>query len=122
MAARGLSASVAKLLPTRRDIFRRVVGAVLDVTATKQVEKALEASQTELKTLAAHQSALLDAIPDIIAEVDNDKRYTWLNPVGLAFFGEDAIGHPASEYFEGKQETYQTVQPVFDGNDDVVYI
>ncbi len=31
------------------------------------------------------------------------------------FFGEDVIGKPADFYFEGEQDTYKKVQPLFDG-------
>jgi PAS domain S-box-containing protein len=65
---------------------------------------------------------ILDAIPDIIVEVDANKIYTWSNKHGLEFFGDDVIGHEAKFYFLGDQDTYKIVQPVFEGNDDIVYV
>jgi PAS domain S-box-containing protein len=75
-----------------------------------------------LRALSARHLATLAAIPDIIMEVDNHKVYTWANQAGLKFFGEDVIGREAAFYFEGEQETYQIVQPIFNGKDDVIYV
>ncbi|MDP2834755.1 MAG: PAS domain-containing protein [Pseudomonadota bacterium] len=86
-----------------------------DITELKQGE-------ATLKALAARQAAILDAVPDIVAEVDNDRIYTWLNPAGRAFFGDDAIGRAAADYFVGEQGTYTSVQPVFSGSDEVIYL
>jgi diguanylate cyclase (GGDEF)-like protein/PAS domain S-box-containing protein len=72
--------------------------------------------------LAVRNEAVLAAIPDIIVEVDESKRYTWSNQAGMQFFGEDLIGREASYYFEGVQETYNKVQPLFDGAEDVIHI
>jgi len=72
--------------------------------------------------LSARQEAILAAIPEIIMEVDNDKVYTWANPAGIEFFGEDVVGKEAAFYFEGEQETYKTVEPVFAGAEDVIYL
>ena len=66
--------------------------------------------------------AILAAVPDIIMEVDVCKRYTWANQAGMRFFGEDAIGREASYYFEGEQETYNKVQPLFNGGEEVIYV
>jgi PAS domain S-box-containing protein len=89
--------------------------SVLDITERKQAEQ-------DLQALSIRNQALLEAVPDIIMEVDNDKVYTWANRAGLAFFGADAIGHEAAFYFEGEQKTYQTVKPVFNGYEDVIYV
>jgi PAS domain S-box-containing protein len=75
-----------------------------------------------LRVLSARHEATLDAVPDVIMEVDNDKTYTWMNRPGRAFFGEEAIGRPASDYFVGTQDTYSTVQPLFDGKDGLIYV
>ncbi len=88
---------------------------ISDITEKKQAQDALIA-------LFSRQEAILSAIPDIIMEVDRNKVYTWANPSGFHFFGDDVIGKEASDYFEGEQETYQTVQPLFNGHEDVVYV
>jgi len=72
--------------------------------------------------VSSRQEALLSAVPDIIMEVDQNKIYIWANPAGTEFFGEDAIGKEAAFYFEGEQETYQIVKPLFNGQDDVIYV
>ena len=75
-----------------------------------------------LAALSSRQEAILAAVPDFIMEVDNHKVYTWANEAGLAFFGDDVVGKEAAFYFEGEQTTYQTVQPLFDGQQDMIYV
>ena len=86
-----------------------------DITERKRVEESLRA-------LSTRHPATLAAIPDIIMEVDNNKVYTWANEAGTRFFGADVIGKSADFYFEGEQETYTVVQPLFNGNEDVIYV
>jgi PAS domain S-box-containing protein len=81
----------------------------------------LEATQ-RLHAVSSRQEALLSATPDIIMEVDANRVYVWANRPGLIFFGEDVIGKEAAYYFEGEQETYHTVQPLFNGLEDVIYV
>ncbi len=75
-----------------------------------------------LRRVAARNQALLGSIPDIITEVDNEKIIRWTNPAGFRFFGEDVIGRPAKHYFEGEQDTYDTVQPLFYGDENTIYV
>ncbi len=79
-------------------------------------------AERRTQTLLARQEAMLAAIPDIVAEVNVDRVYTWMNRAGLEFFGEDAIGKEASYFFESRQSTYRTVQPLFDGYEEVIYV
>jgi PAS domain S-box-containing protein len=55
-------------------------------------------------------------------EVDDNKVYTWANSVGIEFFGEDVIGKEAAFYFEGEQDTYGRVRPLFNGGGDNIYV
>jgi PAS domain S-box-containing protein len=55
-------------------------------------------------------------------EVDVNKVYTWTNSAGKAFFGDDVVGKEAAFYFEGEQITYQSVQPLFSGYQDLIYV
>ncbi len=87
-----------------------------DITERKQAEE-------KLRILSLRQTAILDSVPDIIMEVDNNKKYTWANGSGIEFFGEDVIGKDASFYFEGEQYTYEMVQPIFKGeSDNIIYV
>jgi two-component system cell cycle sensor histidine kinase/response regulator CckA len=79
------------------------------------------ASETQ-RASSLRQAALLSAVPDIIMEVDRNKVYTWANSAGFQFFGEDVIGKEAAFYFEGEQDTYQTVKPLFDGHGGLIYV
>jgi two-component system, cell cycle sensor histidine kinase and response regulator CckA len=79
-------------------------------------------AETALRSLSARQEALLSAVPEIIMEVDKNKIYTWANKYGRDFFGDDVIGKEAAAYFEGEQETYDTVRPLFRGTENCVYV
>jgi PAS domain S-box-containing protein len=94
---------------------RRVCVMFLEVSERKKAESALRA-------LSIRNQAILASVPDIIAEVDADKKYTWLNEAGHEFFGPDAIGTSADEYFHGNQDTYHIVAPIFNGNEDTIYV
>ena len=79
-------------------------------------------AEESLRAASARQEALLSAVPDIIMEVDVNKVYTWANQPGLEFFGQDVVGKEAAFFFEGDQDTYQSVKPLFNGNEDVIYV
>jgi PAS domain S-box-containing protein len=98
-----------------QDLGQGVTFTALDITERKEAEKAL-------KTLSFQQEALLSAIPDIIMEVDQNKVYTWANQAGYAFFGKEVIGKEAADFFEGEQDTYNRVQPLFQGDENVIYL
>lgn len=90
-------------------------GFLIDITEQQRSEEALN-------NITMRQEAILAAVPDILMEVDVNKVYTWANPAGYHFFGADVIGHKADDYFMGEQEVYTTVQSLFDGNENTVYI
>ncbi|MFZ5572249.1 MAG: PAS domain S-box protein [Thermodesulfobacteriota bacterium] len=90
-------------------------GFEIDITDRKKTEETL-------RQVSCRQEALLSAIPDIIMEVNADKVYTWANQAGLSFFGEDVIGREAAYYFAGEQKTYSTVKPLFNGQENVIYV
>jgi PAS domain S-box-containing protein len=83
----------------------------------------IKAAEDALRAISARYQTMLAAIPDIIMEVDKNKVYTWANEAGYAFFGKDVIGKPADYYFEGDQDTYHIVQPLFNGkHEDIIYV
>ncbi|MBN1582143.1 MAG: PAS domain S-box protein, partial [Anaerolineae bacterium] len=100
-----LSINAAPLLDDAGQ-FDGMVASLEDITERKRAEK-------ELRDLSARNEAILAAVPEIIMQVDNDKVYTWANRAGLDFFGEDVVGQEAAYYFEGEQDTYEKVQPLF---------
>jgi two-component system cell cycle sensor histidine kinase/response regulator CckA len=95
--------------------FLGYIGHCLDITEHKLAEEALRA-------LSSRQEVILAAVPEIIVEVDCNKVYTWANRAGIEFFGEHVIGKEAAFYFEGEQGTYGTVQPLFNGDEQVFYV
>ncbi len=78
--------------------------------------------QEAVRLLSSRNEAILASVPNIIMEVDNNKIYTWANSAGYEFFGDDVIGKEADYYFEGEQETYKIVDPLFDGSGDKIYV
>ena len=85
-----------------------------DITDRKRAED-------ELRLLSSRQEAILASVPDIIMEVDEAKVYTWANQAGLEFFGPEVLGKEANCYFEGEQDTYDVVQPLFEGSEETIY-
>ncbi|MBU1641767.1 PAS domain S-box protein, partial [bacterium] len=92
-----------------------IYAASRDITERKKREE-------DFRRLSSQNEAILASVPDIIMQVDLDKNYTWTNKTGIAFFGEDVLGKEASFYFKGEQETYKIVNPLFEGDDNVVYV
>ncbi len=81
-----------------------------------------EQVEESLRALTRRNQAILQTFPDIIAEVDENKVYTWVNDAALEFFGEDVIGREASYYFATEQETYDSAQPIFTGDSGTRYV
>jgi len=88
---------------------------IRDITERKQAER-------NLKLLSIRQSAILEAIPDILMEVDTHKVYVWANQPGIEFFGDDVLGKNADSYFEGSQNIFKQVKSIFEGREDTVYV
>jgi PAS domain S-box-containing protein len=86
-----------------------------EVEERKRAEKGL-------LILSSRNKSILASVPDIIMEVDKNKVYTWANPAGREFFGDDVIGREAADYFEGEQDTYPKVQPLFNGDENTIYV
>jgi two-component system sensor kinase FixL len=110
-----LAGAFRKMLRDLKDSTTSIDNLNLEITQRKQAEE-------ELQALSARHEAILTEVPDIIAEVDANKVYTWMNQAGLEFFGAEALGKEAAHYFEGEQNTYEVVQPVFCGDPSVVYV
>ncbi len=94
---------------------RAVLAIARDITQRKQVEESLRA-------LTRRNLAILQTIPDIIAEVDESKVYTWVNDAGLEFFGDGVVGREAAYYCTDEAATYEAVRPLFDGDPETRYV
>jgi PAS domain S-box-containing protein len=111
-------------------IWVRDRGFVIQNKNSKQIETIgiieniteARATTEKISALSARYQAILESVPDIIMEVNNNKRYIWANRAGYEFFGNDVIGRKASYYFVGKQDTYKQVSSVFQGTEDTVYL
>jgi PAS domain S-box-containing protein len=109
--AKAVNETVAKL----KQSHTSVENLQKEISGRKKLEE-------DVKKLYLHQQTLLDAIPDIIMEVDKNKIYTWANDPGIEFFGKDVIGKAADFYFVREQETFDKVQPLFNGSKDLIYL
>ena len=76
------------------------------------------------RELSSRHATTLAALPDIVAEVDLNKVYTWVNEAGRDFFGPEVVGREAREFFwdEEPDDVYSQVEPVFEGSEDTLYI
>jgi len=113
---------VIGLIATAISALAAVVFVLMLKQQVKRKTLSLIESADRYKILAARQDAILTSVPDIIMEVDTHRVYTWANPAGIAFFGEDVIGKEAGYYFEGEQETYHTTRRLLEGSADVLYV
>lgn len=118
IAKNGVYVDVAVTLSPIKNSNNVIIGISKIARDITERKKAAEAFQR----LFLRNEAILDSVPDIIMQVDIDKRYTWANKNGIAFFGEDVIGKEASYYFEGEQDTYEMTNPLFGGEQNIVYV
>ncbi|CAG0975399.1 MAG: sensory transduction histidine kinase [Candidatus Methanoperedens nitroreducens] len=106
----------------RKDDLRRLNPAIERELEEAEGRLKRKIAEEALRSLSLRYEAILSAVPDIIMEVDINKIYTWANKAGFEFFGGDVIGKEAAFYFEGEQKTYNIVQPLFAGREDVIYV
>jgi len=110
------------LLVTFFLVYLRKVSLFRKTEELLQAEANLRQRDEKLRTLSSRHEAILAAVPEIIMEVDNNKIYTWANSVGIEFFGEDVIGKEAAFYFEGEQDTYDKVNPLLKGSEEIIHV
>ncbi len=114
-------------MPNEREGPRYGLG--LDPTALRQRVAALESEAVRhremhdrMLALTNRYEALLAAVPELIVEVDANKVMRWLNKAARDFYGGDVTGRRPDEFFEGDQPTYEIVQPLFNGDESVIYL
>lgn len=79
--------------------------------------------EVAFKKLSSRNKAILDSVPDIIMQIDTDKKYIWANNAGLDFFGSDVIGKDISYYFDKTQDdTCPAIDSVFKQNAKIIYL
>jgi PAS domain S-box-containing protein len=105
-----------------KEHVKRLGPAVQSALERQRVRMGRKRDEAALRAALARQEALLAAIPDIVMEVDVNKVYIWANQPGIQFFGSDVVGREAAFYFEGEQDTYGRVQPLFQGNEQTFYV
>lgn len=103
--------SVSEVNAAGKRIF---TGIIRDISREKKAEEAL-------RSLTFRYEAILSAAPDIIVEVDLDRKHVWMNQAGFDFYGDDALGREPADYFVGEQNTYEIVQPLFEGSEATIY-
>ncbi len=66
--------------------------------------------------------SILKEVSDIVIEVDSDRKIRWANQAGFDFFGDDVVGHNIASMFTDRSDFIHRVEPVFSGQEDVVYL
>jgi PAS domain S-box-containing protein len=97
-------AVTGQVLPDSTGHPRQITGVMFDITERKQSETALRQSEQQLRVIT-------DALPGLIASVDCDERYRFVNAGYERQFGlsrEHIIGLPVKDLLK---EEYPTVQP-----------
>jgi len=107
-----------------RDREGRLVGAVAalqDITAQKQIERRLRASQAQLRESELRFHLALDNTPIIVFEMDSDLRYTWLYNTSWQYANESVLGkrddellgpEAAAEIMAIKRQALESGQPL----------
>lgn len=94
----------------------RLDGTLVDTTASKEAEVELKAREDRFRTL-------VEAVPDIILQVDSQGRLVWTNDEGEDFFGLDYQQHHYKEFFlysEEAQKMEERIEILFAGQDTVI--
>jgi PAS domain S-box-containing protein len=80
-----------------------------------------EAKKTP-RGLSLQRKGILGDAPEIIMQMDKNKRYTWANPAGVEFFGPDVVGREAARFSWGTPETEEKVQALLDGRNEEIQV
>ncbi len=105
---------------SRQSLQNKPSESMKNQTSKKMRQLLLE--NERLKALVKRQDIILASIPDIIMELDSDRKYTWTNSAGLEFFGEDVVGKKDVEYFEGERIRNVIIQPLFSVTEKLTYV
>ena len=68
---------------------------------------------------------LVEAVPEIIMQIDLKGQYIWGNQVGKDFFGEDAYSHNFRDHFvnhEDIQVVGERIAPLFAGSEEIIEV
>ncbi|MCB1193644.1 MAG: SpoIIE family protein phosphatase [Leptospiraceae bacterium] len=99
------------------DMSQRLQEEIIERYKMKQ--KMLEENS---RILSIRYQEILDAVPDIILEIDINKVITWTNLAGYRFYGEGVIGKRVLDYFISVEDTYDLIKPLFEGGENVIYV
>lgn len=72
-----------------------ILGVLVDISNLKQVEKALQESESKL-------SAMLESISDHMSMMDKDLNIIWANKIAEQIFGNDIIGKKCYEVYRNR--------------------
>lgn len=68
------------------------------------------------------QNALLSANPDMIMEIDQDKKFVFANKASLNFFGEDILSRNIDDYLADPSEQSRPIESHFEDNKELVFV
>ncbi len=102
-----------------------VFGSVIAVMIGHFVLKGFEKLYRQKEERENLYRSLVEAVPDIIVQVDTRGKYVWANKHGREFLGEDFYGKHFLEYFVHPDDTkvvIKEVEPLFNGTCEVVQV
>ena len=79
-------------------------------------------TQRAFRQLQLRWKTLLETIPDIVVEVDQNFVFTMANSAAKRFYGNDLLGREAGEYLYYPQPLYDHSQVLLDGSDCTLYL
>ena len=79
------------------DKYFGILGVLVDISNLKQVERALQQSESKL-------SAMLESISDHMSMIDKDLNIIWANKIAEERFGNDIIGKKCYKVYQNRTE------------------
>jgi len=113
---RWISHRSVPILDSKGEI-QRLAGVAEDITARKEAEDALAASELRYRSVVEH-------LQEVIFQTDADGRLVFLNPAWQEITGfhvEDSLGQALADFVhpEDQQRNESLMQPLFDGTKEV---
>ncbi len=93
-------------------------------TIASQIGSLVETSilQEEHLSLLNKSRVILEAIPDVVIEIDSNGKTVWTNEAGYNFFGRDIIGKQYNEYFVSEEDLFDTLKRVSKTDKGIMYV
>ncbi|MDZ7641878.1 MAG: response regulator [Desulfurivibrio sp.] len=89
----------------------------------RAIRHAIVRARLEARLVASErrQQTLLQAVPDIIVEIDHDYRFSWANPAAYDFFGPDLLGRAPADFLVEDCSSLELLQSLLAGRQDFIH-